>query len=398
MKKIILILLLSPILFIPSQVLAWDKYYDNAEYYDVKMSPDGKYLGVITVENDRRMLAFYDINKSAVTGGVQLPGKFEVGPFFWANNERVVIKLWRKADKKEEHDYEYTGELFGINIDGKRSEMIFGVRSGELQTGTRIKTKKAVEAWANVIDGLPDKERHVLISSELMTNTEDNYRHLFLLDVVKGTTSQRVASAPTIRANYFTDSAGNLRAASGIDKDSYVPQLFVRTGSSWKKIDSQPGTKFQAVGVDRAGQYLYTIDNPDAAKASIYRLDLASGEYKSIYSHDSADVASILFSPDRSSIYGVRLADQDNTHVYLKNSENAKLHKTLSDLYPGKFVTVTETSPDLSKSIVHVGSEESAGEFYMFHHQGNELKRLTQSKAKYTTLWKNPMEDTRNEF
>ncbi len=397
MKKIILLILLSPLLLAPTEVLAWDKYYDNPEYYDVKMSPDGKYLGVITVENDRRMLAFYDIETSSVTGGVQLPGKFEVGPFFWANNERVVIKLWRKADKKEEHDYEYTGELFGININGKYSEMIFGVRSGELQTGSRIKTKKAVEAWANVIDGLPNKKRHVLISSELMTKTEDNYRELFLLDVLKGTTSQRVASAPVMHADYFTDTAGNLRAASGKDKN-YLPQLFMRNGSSWQKIATQPGTKFQVVGVDRAGQYLYAIDNPDTAKSSIYRLDLSSGEYNSVYSHDTFDIASILFSPDRSSVYGARLADKDNTHIYLENSENAKLHKTLSDLYPGKFVTITETSPDFTKSIVHVGSEESAGEFYVFQHNNNELKRLTRSKEKYTTLWKNPMEDTRNEF
>ncbi len=394
MKKLLLTILLSPFFFAPSLALAWDEYFDNSEYYDVKMSPDGKHLGVITIENNKRMLAFYDVATSSVTGGVQLPGKFEVGPFFWANNERVVIKLWRKAEDKEDHVYEYTGELFGINVDGTRSEMIYGVRSGEQQTGTRLKTKKAVEAWANVIDGLPNKKRHILISSELMTKSEDNSRHLFQLDVIKGTTSQRITSAPIMRADYFTDSVGNLKAASGTDRN-YLPQLYIRSGASWEKVAVQPGTKFQVVGVDRAGQYLYTIDNLDSSKASIYKLNLNTGEYKNIYSHEKHDVASILFSPDRNSIYGARLVDENNTHVYLKNTADAKLHKSLSDLYPGKYVTITDTSPNLSESIVHIGSSDDAGEFYIFHNNKNELKRLTQSKAKYTIVWKNPMEDAR---
>ena len=76
----------------------------NPTFADVKISPDGKYLAVIVFEEDKRQLLCLDRASLKAVGGARLVGKDEVGEYFWANQERIVMKInsrepWEKEPK-----------------------------------------------------------------------------------------------------------------------------------------------------------------------------------------------------------------------------------------------------------------------------------------------------------
>ena len=113
----------------------------NPAYGDVKISPDGRYLAVILFKDDKRQLVCLERENMKAVGGVKLVGNDEVGSFFWANHERLVMKvISRKPWEKEPN---YYGELFGINCDGSQKKLLFGYRAKDSLTVNNSEGKRA---------------------------------------------------------------------------------------------------------------------------------------------------------------------------------------------------------------------------------------------------------------
>ena len=86
------------------------------QFADVRISPDGKHLAAITRHEGRRSLAFMKTDTLDPVGAMRFQSSEEVGSFWWANNERLVIEVNHIVGYL---DYPlYRGELFAVNLDG----------------------------------------------------------------------------------------------------------------------------------------------------------------------------------------------------------------------------------------------------------------------------------------
>ncbi|MEI6858338.1 MAG: hypothetical protein V5788_00845, partial [Shewanella sp.] len=65
----------------------------HSEYYDVKISPDGKHLAVLVDTDGRKTLAFLDSNTFKMTFAFKGGKRDQVGDYYWVNNERVVAQI-----------------------------------------------------------------------------------------------------------------------------------------------------------------------------------------------------------------------------------------------------------------------------------------------------------------
>eukprot|EP00487_Bulimina_marginata_P001870 TRINITY_DN14406_c0_g1_i1.p1 TRINITY_DN14406_c0_g1~~TRINITY_DN14406_c0_g1_i1.p1 ORF type:complete len:175 (-),score=20.82 TRINITY_DN14406_c0_g1_i1:131-655(-) len=162
----------------------WDGIFERAQYQDAKISPDGKHLAVSVFNKGEASLVFLDSKTLKPLSGSKLPSRLEIDQYYWVNNERVVISL-AKRDPWLEEPVSY-GELFAINMDGSRGKMIYGYRAGEKQTGSFIKKKESTFGWGEIIDILPEDEKHILISSTPMSTSEERAATVLKLNVYTG--------------------------------------------------------------------------------------------------------------------------------------------------------------------------------------------------------------------
>jgi hypothetical protein len=172
---------------------------DN-DFDDIKLSPTGEYLAATVPFPDRTALVVMKRGETTRPLSRFALGKdTHVGSFHWVNKSRLVLSMSEKFGQLDTP--QGTGELFAVDADGSKPEMLVGYRVTS-DSSTRVGGKQAEAVAAFLVDDLPGDDRHVLISvspfsREPMTRVEK-------MDVYTGRrarASPAPASSPTMRAS-----------------------------------------------------------------------------------------------------------------------------------------------------------------------------------------------------
>jgi dipeptidyl aminopeptidase/acylaminoacyl peptidase len=352
-----------------------ERFFERAKYNNIKISPDGKHLAVSMEHENKTILAFLDRETMATVGFSALGGINEVGNFYWVNDERVVIEVVQKEPFYEKP--QYYGELYAVNLTGKRSKLIYGYRAGENQVGSRIKKKESIRGWAEIIDILPEDKRHILVSSTPMSLSGERLPQAILLNVYTGVIKREIMRSPIPNSTFITDSNGKIKAVGGLDwKNSN--KLFIRNGNEWNQIKNNTvGSKVSPIAIDSSGKYLYTLDNFNQDFIGLFRLNLNDFSYKNIYTDQNVDITSTIRTTNGRTAYGVRV-DNGYPEFILLNKElkESKVFKNLLAAFPYNSVEVTSSSNDENFYIVKVSSDINPGSLHLFDKEKNELKLL----------------------
>ena len=312
---------------------------------------------------------------------MKLPQLNEVGGYYWVNNERVVIEVnQREPWRKEPLFY---GELYAINLDGSRGEMIYGYRSIDAveareQKHSRMKKKKRIQGWADIIDLLPSDEKHILISSTPWDSEGDRLAAVYKLNIYNGKINKkRIAGAPAPYASFISDGEGKIRAATGRDKNN-VDRLYFRKGGQWQEVPNNSfGNDFRPLTVNAAGTHLYVLDNFGQDKTGFFKLSLIDGSYKEIFSDSKVDITGVQISTDGHKVYALKVDDGFPVYYLVdKKLKEARVFKALISAFPQQEVHITSQSDDGKYFIAFVASDIDAGSFYLFNSEANKLQLL----------------------
>jgi len=69
-----------------------EHFSKGSEYSNVKISPKGTYLAVMTQPEGKNILLILDAKNFQLKHGVQFPSNAQVGNYHWVNDERVVLE------------------------------------------------------------------------------------------------------------------------------------------------------------------------------------------------------------------------------------------------------------------------------------------------------------------
>ncbi|SEK37683.1 Dipeptidyl aminopeptidase/acylaminoacyl peptidase [Colwellia chukchiensis] len=371
MKAIYLSLLL--VLSITSaQAEDWAHLFERKKYQAVKISPDGKHIAAVMDANGKRALIFINRKTMKMSGSTTLPGKNEVGSYFWANNERVVIKIHQREPWLEQ--LQFYGELFAVNIDGSAGELIYGYRNVDTDLGHRLKKKKKIDGWADVIDILPDDKRNILISSTPWGSTISG---LYKLNIYNGKVKKLVIGAPVPYASYITDTKGDVMALTGLS-DQYRKEVHVRKGDQWQKLPSDKyGSNFKALTLDDSGDNLLVLDNFKQDKRGLFKLNLHTGEMQPIISDNKSDITQIKLTSDEKNIYAVATSNGFPSYYLIdKELKETQVFKQLVATFPDQSIDITSRTEKGDIYIVRVSSDIEAGRFYIYDLVNNKLSSL----------------------
>ncbi len=351
------------------------------EFTDIKISPTGEYYAIRLFQEGKHHINFVSRETSEILGQISFGQSNEVGDYFWVNDERVVVQVLDASSGREAPAY--FGELFAANFDGSKAELIFGYRSGQSQTGARIRKKDSEYAWAEIIDVLPDNKKRILISSVAMSRARDKPAKAVLLDVYSGLEKKKIMWSSFPQGRFYTDKSGTVRLVTSIRANNTRHIQGLPDGAEeWVEIaGTNYGNYFSPIAISDDKKSVYVLDNIEDDKIGLYELSLAGDSYEKLYTHKDVNITNLVMTTDERSVIAIKVDDGYPKYLLLSNpGEEAKTFKLLLNYFSGSTVSIRSRSRDGRFWVVRTGTDVDPGSYHLYDREAKSIGKLFDSR------------------
>jgi dipeptidyl aminopeptidase/acylaminoacyl peptidase len=381
------IALFCPVMFAYGADAPIEHFLKQPTFAAMKISPDGAHLAATVPQgDDKTILLVMDRATLKPTAVLQMRGREHIDDFFWANDERLVVSATKKEGMLDTPVP--TGELYGVNADGKGTAMLFGYRMASPTESTNIRKPEAERASAFLLGMLPGSDDQALIVVQPWDNIDANLSEVRRMSVTTGRTSL-IAKAPMPRASFLADRDGNVRLSFG-ELNSGVQQVHVRPakGGAWRLLndESVSGYHMDPLAFEADGRTVLIRRGHDQGPDGLYRLDLESGQQTKVFQDAVVNPGELLRGIDPEFRYAVRVQRGKPELVALDESaKEARLAKAIAGAFPDQHAYATSYTRDGKLGLVHVYSDRNSGEFYLF-----DLEKMRATFLGATREWMDP--------
>jgi dipeptidyl aminopeptidase/acylaminoacyl peptidase len=366
-----------------------DNFTRFDEFGTVKISPDGANLAFTTGKYGRTMMVFWNRQDRKITSGVQVGNGREIVDFDWVSTTRLIYSIAER--QPGEVTPSPTGEIFAIDIDGGKHDLIYGFRAGETNVGSLAQARPSSWATATVVSTLEHDDKYVLIEEQPWRFSGTYWRvdrdarpRITLLNTYTGR-KKSLGLAPLIGASILVDANDVVRFAVGMN-DQY------RLAVSWKPTPSGPWTAFDLPGFrdesviprrfssDNRSVLFTGVRDADSFSA-LYRLDLETHAVAKLYGFADADVDSLVSDFAGREIVGARgYRDRPTYHWLAAENPVTALYAGLQRAFPSDNVTLTSATVDGRLAIAFVSSDVNPGEYYLFDTQAKRADHMRSAR------------------
>lgn len=347
---------------------AVEQFLRDPTFRTMRISPDGSYIAAtVPVVDSKTILVVLDRKTMQRTAMLAMAGRDDVAGFSWVTDQRLVVTPARQEGMLDAPVW--TGELYAVDADGKRSVPLFGYRMPrEGSQATNIRGPVAERASAFLLDTLRNQEHQILIKVVPWGATEGAFNEVRRLNLRSGRAS-RVVSAPIREAEFLTDHEGNVRFSWG-ETVAGKQELYVReaSGGEWRKINDEAESTIRIVprSFDRDGRRVFVVVSDTSGPSRLELLDLETGARERVAGDPVADIGVGLYGAD-DRLYAVIVEPDRPRLLYVdEESREARLSRALEQAFPGQFAYFTSFTSDGGHGLVHVYSDRNPGEFYLF--------------------------------
>lgn len=335
------------------------------EFQAAEISPNGDYLAVTMLVEGRTALGIIDLKTKKVSGQLRFPRGNEVAAFYWVAPNRVVVSVAKSFGPLDQPAL--TGELYGIDADGRNRTYLFGYRGAD--SGSRLQGVKAEYASAFMLSPLLHDPVNALIRvyNWYSANDARGVRDPVIdrINVHNGR-RDRVAIVPGYEPmEAVADRAGKLRFAISSD-ENHGGHLYAWTGSSWKAVP-HPQADVGAFGLlgstaDGSSVFLTYDDGEGRECLREYRMD--SGTLADRLCRDGT-VGTPIFGDDDALVGVMHENGKPQFEVLDAKHPDNILLRSLIKAFGGQRVQVTSRTLDGKWLVIYVTGDRNPGDFYL---------------------------------
>lgn len=356
-------------------------FIENDGVRDIKISPTGEFYAATLPLGERSAVAVMRRSDQTIVGSHQLPRNTHIADFWWVGDQRLMFGL---AERFGARDFPSpTGELFAMNVDGSRPQLLVGWRVRESSLGTNIRSsakEEFVHAWP--IDLLPDDPRNVLVA--VSPFSKDPLTRVDRMDVQTGRRTT-IATAPVYRGQFLADHAGEIRFAVGARGDN-ISRLYYREqrGADWQLINDEreSGRVEVPIGFSEDDTVAYLQVSQPSGPDAVIAWTIASGERREL-ARDAAVDPELIMRPGTVAAVGVRyLGAPPRTAFFDETGDDAKRMRMLEAAFPGQVVRVASATRDAATQMLLVTSDTDPGSFYTFDVAGRQADFVLPRRAR----------------
>lgn len=337
------------------QAATVEDFSRHSQYLNVKISPDGKHIAALVNREGVNALVFFETQTSKITYSISSDRGEQPAEYYWVNNERVIIQVEQLRGSLEQPLN--FGELYAVNYDGSRREMVYGYRSQISPSG------KA----GFLLDTLPDDPNNVLITSHKLSRKSDILPKVVKLNVYNGK-GKRVTGAPIPYSQFLIDNAGVPRFVAGIDENAKQQLFYMKEkGNKWQRFGEEFEGTFTPIAFSKNNENIYALKSTGGNPEGLYSYNLATKEETLLFRSQFVEPTYIMQS-SLSDVYGLRIDEDYPRYIYLDESnKDAQLHKALYGAFKGNSIDITSKTADGKNIIVKVSGDRNPGSFYLFN-------------------------------
>lgn len=354
-----------------------ETFVKPAKVSGVKLSPDGKYLALEVPAEDRSALIVIERATAKTTAQLAMQKDNYINDFAWTTNDRLVISPALRIPGTEVRTA--TGELWGVNADGKRNTYLFGFRA-EAKVGTRLGGSGPMRASAYVLESEANEDRRILVGVENWNQTgEDSHMRLQWLDIDSGKLAGGAGRLPVrYYDGHLTDPEGHLTFIQGLDSERNQ-QVYWRPNpdADWQLINdqAQSGRTLVTLAYARDGKQVYARIDDGKGPAYFARFDPATGTEKVLMRPKTASVGEVVRTADGRSAFALQTHEGRGGYALIdKSAPEAVLARALMGSFPGEQVIPQTFSRDGNFATVYVTSDVNPGAYYVHDAANNKVE------------------------
>lgn len=345
-------------------------YLRKDQFESIQMSPTGQYFAATVPLEDRTVLVVIERGTNKITANFKLGRNTVIHDYAWVTPDRLVIGTAEKFGSLDQP--QLTGELFAMNADGTRAEILVGQRVDDGGLGTNIKGKKGNDKIAAfLLDAPPADTKSVLVSAQPYVyegSSAEVYTTVERIDLFSGRL-QRVATVPVPGADFVLDNRGAVRFAYGSQSDR-IRKLYYRAddNAKWELIATEKNGRFDTpFGFSQDNRIAYLLAEQETGPDAVVAYDTSTGTRTEVLRDDSVDPARIIYRNGTRIPVGVYFEDgKPRTQFFDAASPEARLYKSLEAAFAGNAVFINSQTSDGRLVLIKVSSDRNPGDYYLF--------------------------------
>jgi dipeptidyl aminopeptidase/acylaminoacyl peptidase len=333
--------------------LSLDALLGGARVQSVELSPDGRYLALLVVQDGEPVVAVVDrTGKSPSKEVLRRDSDQEYRPSWchWANDTRLLCGyrgLTAIAGR-----FFPRSRLVAVDADGSNLKILLQYTAAE-----------NFQYQDRVIDWTPADPNSVLVE---LYEEHERTPSVFKMDVYSGKLTKNTGARPYIDF-FLADSSGNVRLAWGI-KDSTI-NYFARLqgGSEWKPLAHaevyEDRDIYRPVSIVPGSDFAYAIRDQNG-RAALWKIDLHGlKDPELIYENSSVDVSGPVLS-ETGELIGIGYETEKPEVQYL-DERIAKMMRSLDLTFPKRQHRIISTSRDQSTFVVRAEGDTTPAQFLL---------------------------------
>ena len=335
------------------------------KFESMKISPNGTYLAFTRHTTEHEVMTVLRLSDLKPTTQSHFGDRIDIASFVWANDSRLLISPTRRFPGLVAFKAP-TGEIIGLDADGKDAELLFGYAAGKMQTGTRVEQRQSTFAPARVLARLPGSPAEILIQT-YGYSYEGDFNSVYRMNVGTGLL-RKVAGSPIRDGEFWTNLAHQVTLVSGSNKDGNNQVYFRPTeGSDWKLMSdtAMDAGLLWPVGPTTDDGEFFALDNRDASTYGVYAWTPGKDAQRLLFRHPEVDTVTIGVDP-KGRPWAFAYDDHFPRYWY-PDAEHplAQFHQWLATTFPDHEISVTSQTDDLKFAVVRVSAPRTPGIYFV---------------------------------
>ncbi len=354
---------------------------DN-DYWNVRLSPDGKHISLLTVRDDRNTLVVLDLETMEPTVSVKYEEdkKIEITGAEWISNELVRYNTSRKTARLEAQFA--MPNMYLLSVDGKTNNRIWSFY-GNYEDNSHGKGK-LVKGFPVFLSKLEGDDDRILIYARAFSKRDGSGRGgIYKLELVSGDVRE-VSKVPEYTQGVISNDDGTQFVAMTLDREYDQGVYLSGKSGAWNPVVlglsgfAKDFSPFKVVG-----DYVYATaqaSSPIDAPTHIIRYRMSTGDWEDVFELGFASLSDIDIADD-GTLTRVQYVDGKPVVSVIDASDRISQVVTyFAKSYEGFNVSVISVTDDKSKILLHVGSGAHAGEYFLFDFDTRKARFLVAMK------------------
>ena len=367
-----------------------ETFLAREDHSQVRLSPDGKKIGIIRQEDNRRKLLIVDAANRKVINQIYFSKQDSVGSYQWISDNRLIIHLsTRRVNREADHT---AGELYAIDADAKEGKFIFGIRSmvgrhAKVKQGTNLEEFNRNRSNGYIIHRLDNDPEHILVLAkhwvwnQRFVRDRHRYGTVYRVNIFSGKTKQ-VAKVTTDRARIFYDEpSGEMYAWAQLEDKSMRLERYDFKEKDWQQLNA--GALTEQVAILAKGDNPHQLvmkDHCGNPTLSLCLYDSKTGEMTTLKSNPHGDMDYAMV--DKQGKVFALSATADRQRLMLVNDKSPRAQQLVdfANAFAGKEINVRWPKRNDDLAMIRVDSDIQPSVWYLFDAKANKMHFVANSR------------------